>query len=238
MKSSKTGHEAAATGSSVLILLAILLISFLLFVTKEGPQRQVTALDKKQTPSVSQEMPIAQEEQSDATATNSNLTQTVHGQQVRFTLRLPPDWATQSLVMDGVDNLSASFRNANVAVMVQQSNVNTSQEAATAAVKSLQAAATNFASTKPERMILDGKPWLKFIAKCQINQAPMGYQYYVYSGAEGTYQIVAWTDLQNFESQLHLLQSIMQTFRFPRPGEPQADNTPPEATILTRAAVP
>ena len=243
MKTSKPGHVAAATGSGVLILLAILLVSFLLFVTKEGPQRQATAPDKTQTPTVPEEASIT-EEQPDITTTISNLTQPVHGQQVRYTLRLPAEWTTQSLVMDGVDNLSASFSNANVAVMVQPSNMNTSQEAATAAVKALKASATDFQSTKPERIVLDGKPWIKFVAKCQINQAPMGYQYYVYSGAEGTYQIVAWTDLQNFDGQLRFLRSIMHTFRFPQPAEPHADNTPPAQqdtnpdTILTRAAVP
>ena len=239
MKSSKTGHKAAATGSSILILLAILLIAFLLFVTREGPQRQVSALGTKQVPTASQGTPVT-EEMADLATTNTNLTHTVHGQQVRYSLNLPSEWTAQSLVMDGVDNLSASCSNANVAVMVQQANINTSQETATAAVKSLKASATDFDSTKPERIILDGKPWLRFIARCQINQAPMGYQYYVYSGIEGTYQIVAWTDLQNFDSQLGLLRSIMHSFRFPQADEPHADNIPPAqpATILTRAAVP
>ena len=237
MNSTNTGQEAA-TGSGVLILLAILLVSVLLFTTRHSSQQEAIAPEAEPAPTPAIEQ-ITVSQETFEPATNA-LTQTAHGQQVGYTLKLPAGWTTQSVAMDGVDNLSASCSNLNVAVVVQESKLSTSSEATADALSSLKASATEFFSSKPEKIVLDGRPWVKFVVKCRIEQTSMGYQYYVYSGVEGTYQIVAWTELPNFERDLRLMRTIMHTFRFPQSSEHRADTADPSGaiTVSTRGAVP
>lgn len=215
-----------------LILLAILLLGALLLITRERPAYEpISTLDK-----------LAQSVASDSNEVENNistnaLTQTVHGQQVAYSLSLPPNWKTQSIVVSGVDNLSASAGAANIAVMVQEGKVGTSQDAAASAIASLKLTASDIRSSQPEKFILDGRPWLRFVVRCRVEQAPVGYQYYVYSGSEGTYQIVAWTDLASFERVAEPFRAIMNTFRFPTaPDTPKGQTDAPGTTAkLTRS---
>jgi len=248
MNSSETG-QAPARGTSLPLLLAILLVAVLLVVTQEKPEQGAlapastgpawTSSDDSSSQDLVEDLIETPAPAETTPPTTSSPTQTVHGQHVAYSLSLPANWTTQSIAMDGVDNLSASFGTANLAIMVQESKIDTSQEAAVAAAATLKAEATEFQSTKAEPMLLDGRPWLRFVIKCRIGQVPMGYQYYVYSGVQGTYHIVAWTERQNFDRDMPSLRSIVQTFRFP-----QAERHPPEArtnapaTTSTRAAAP
>ncbi len=238
MNSTDTRQEATG-GSSVPILLGILLVSVLLFSTRRTSQQEVRALDARPELSGVGQIPGSPEQLE--TSTNV-LTQTVHGQKVAYTLVLPEGWTTQSVTMDRVDNLSASRSNLNVAVMVEETKTGTTAEAAEEALSTLRASATDFYSSKPEKVILDGHDWVKFVVKCRIERQSMGYQYYVYSGLEGTYQIVAWTELLNFERNLRLMRTIIQSFRFPPAPKSQGSTTLPEEggpiTVSTRGAVP
>jgi len=226
MNSSETGPEATRGSNLLMLLPAILLVALLLLLTHDKPQQGASdpantgssggSLDDSSIPPRSLD-PIATPAAAEAAhAFTNSVRQTVHGQQVPYSLQLPPNWTTQSIAMDGVDNLSASCGAANLAIMVQAAKICTPQEAAAAATALLKASATDFQSTKTEPIILDGKRWLKFAVKCRISRVPMGYQYYVYSGAEGTYQIVAWTEQQNFDREIPLLHRVVQTFRFPQ----------------------
>ena len=231
---SKTIGEQAGTGSHVLILLAILLIAFLVFATRD--QGSSPAAARARTDEI-QKFDDPMTAAAPFGSSTNDLTQSVHGQKVAYTLRLPGNWTTQSLSLDGVYNLSASYGSANLAVMVQPSKPGTSAEAATAAMTFLKASAKDFQSTKPEPLVLDGKLWVAFVALCRIEQDAMGYQYYVYSGPEGTYQIVAWTEQQTFQHELRSLRAIMQTFRFPQRTEGHATEGR-ETTALTRSGAP
>jgi hypothetical protein len=209
MESTTTG-EHPARGGIGLIVLAILLVGALLFLTRERPRYEtIPALDK-----LARTVAADNGEAGTDISTNS-LTQTVHGQHVAYSLSLPPNWKTQSVTVSDVDNLSATFGAANIAVMVQESKVGTPEDAATSAMALLKLTATEIQSSKPERFLLDGRPWLRFVVRCRVEQAPVGYQYYVYSGAEGTYQIIAWTELASFERVVEPFRAIMNTFRFP-----------------------
>jgi len=50
---------------------------------------------------------------------------------------------------------------------------------------------------------------------CVISKIPFTYEYYLYSGREGTYQVVGWTARNLYERDAPLLRDVMQTFRFP-----------------------
>jgi hypothetical protein len=209
MESTTTG-EHPARGGIGLIVLAILLVGALLLLTRERPRYDaIPGLDKLARTVASDN------DETDANISTNALTQTVHGQRVAYSLNLPPNWKTQSATVSDVDNLSATFGAANIAVMVQESKVGTPEDAAASAMAFLKLTASEIRSSKPERFLLDGRPWLKFVVQCRVEQAPVGYQYYVYSGTEGTYQIIAWTDLASFGRAVEPFRTIMNTFRFP-----------------------
>jgi len=54
------------------------------------------------------------------------------------------------------------------------------------------------------------------VVKCiSSDKVPLGYQFYVYSGPEGTYQLLAVTTQALFEQEIGRARSTLQTFKFP-----------------------
>ncbi len=208
---------------AALVLLAMLLISAWRFSHRHGLQAAASA--RFQGATETQPLTEAADNSSSLELGSNGPTQSVHGQKVSYSLSLPTEWKTQSIAVDGVDNLSASQGAANLAVMVQESKITTPAQAASAALAFLKESATELHATDPAWVILDGRPWQKFTVKCRVQQAQLAYQYYIYSGAEGTYQLVAWAEQKDFERELDRMRSIIHSFRFP-PENPRSAKVP------------
>ena len=70
----------------------------------------------------------------------------------------------------------------------------------------------------PESVIIDGRQWLQFTAKCKIQLIPFTYQFYVHTDKEGSFQIIGWTFQNLWERESAKLRESMLTFHFPPPA--------------------
>jgi hypothetical protein len=104
-------------------------------------------------------------------------------------------------------------------VVAEEAQVGTADTVATLARDRLKGKATDLYWSQPQPVELDGRTWLEFVVKCRMEGIPVGYEFYVYSGSEGTFQIVGWTTQNLFERDAERLRSVMQTFRFPSGSE-------------------
>jgi hypothetical protein len=160
------------------------------------------------------------------------LSRTVYGEHLGYTLEVPSVWETKKRVAQGLDSLLASYDALNVTVLAEQGKVGTSEQTAAAVRARLNESATEIDFTDPELITLAGKNWLGFVVKCRVDQMLLGYQYYVYSGPEGTYQVVGWTFQSRFERDADTLRTVMRTFHFPsRTDERQMENKAAEPLV-------
>lgn len=142
---------------------------------------------------------------------------TLRGHDIAYTLQLPHDWTTKTIVED-FDTVS-SYKSSYVGVVAEEAQVGTADTVATLARDRLKGKATDLYWSQPQPVELDGRTWLEFVVKCRMEGIPVGYEFYVYSGSEGTFQIVGWTTQNLFERDAERLRSVMQTFRFPSGSE-------------------
>ena len=85
--------------------------------------------------------------------------------------------------------------------------------------------------SEPEPLRIDGHDWLQFTVKCKVKMIPFHYQYYTYSGKEGSFQIIGWTAQGAGDREAAKLREPMLTFRFPH-AKPAVDS--PESAEKTK----
>ncbi|SPE54526.1 exported hypothetical protein [Verrucomicrobia bacterium] len=146
---------------------------------------------------------------------------TIHGHDIQYTLTLPPNWTTKTAV-DDFDTLS-SCKSSYVGVIAEEAQVGTSDVIAALARDRLKSKATDLYWSQPRQVELDGRTWMEFTVKCQMENIPVGYEFCVYSGREGTFQIVGFTTQNLFDRDAQRLRSVMQTFRFPGSNPTQSN---------------
>lgn len=151
------------------------------------------------------------------------LPQTVQGHRLAYTLQLPPSWVVQKSSAD-MDTVSAC-RDMFVGVVAEEAQVGTPDSVARLVREALRTKLSDVYWSEPEGLSLDGKTWSQFVVKGKAEEVPFAYLYYVYSGPEGTFQIVGWTFQNLFERDCTTLRSVMQTFRFPTQPEPNQANS-------------
>lgn len=136
------------------------------------------------------------------------------GQDLDYTMRFPSDW-TIKRKSEPYDILSNS-RSLYIGVVAEKDNLGSSEFVEKMAQKEITEGATEVEVSNREIAAIDRKPWLGFVVKClSPEKAPIAYQFYVYSGPEGTYQLVAWTAQNLFDREIGRARSIMRTFTFP-----------------------
>ncbi len=144
---------------------------------------------------------------------SSRTPQTVRGQTVPYQIVLPPEWTrlTQSADFD----LIAHRNNLYCGVIAEEGSIGTPEAIAEVARKRLlsQAADAQFSDFRSEQ--IDGHTWLQAVARCHIGGVPISYQFHVYSGDEGTFQVVGWTAQNLYDRDADKMHAIANTFRFP-----------------------
>jgi hypothetical protein len=155
----------------------------------------------------------------DETASGNKLpksaaTQIVRGQDIAYTLRVPNTWVTKRHSRD-FDTLN-SHKSLYVGIIAEESNLGNSQTIADIARAQIKENCTDIHWTDPAPLVLDGRNWLQFTADCKVDKIPVSYQFYVYSGPEGTFQVLGWTTQDLIRRDAPLMKEVMQTFRFPQ----------------------
>jgi hypothetical protein len=106
-----------------------------------------------------------------------------------------------------------------VGVMAEEAQAGTSDSTARLVREKIRTTFSDVCWSEPEVLILDGRTWSQFVLKCTAAGFPAAYLYYVYSGPEGTFQVIGWTSQNLFERDWTTLRDVMQTFRFPAQPE-------------------
>lgn len=153
----------------------------------------------------------------------SKATQIVHGRDLAYTLHIPAAWRSKTGV-ENFDTLSV-YHSLAVGVVAEEANMGSPEKMAEMALGRFKKMAADVQSSEPEPITIDGHSWLQFTVDCEISKVPFTYQYYVYAGPEGSFQVIGWTTHDLFSRDVSLMRDTMQTFRFPK-GEAMQKDTP------------
>jgi hypothetical protein len=186
------------------IVLSIPLIAFLIaFVT--GFQRGLHSRDSvpySEDPAPSRDI-----------HRKSEATQLVRGRNIAYSLRVPTTWTIKRAVQ-AFDTLS-SYKSLYIGVIAEEANLGSPETVAEIARDKIREVGTDITLTEPAPLVLDGRSWLQFTVQCKVNKIPVSYQFYVYAGREGTFQVVGWTAQNLFGRDASRLRQVMQQFHFP-----------------------
>jgi hypothetical protein len=149
-------------------------------------------------------------------AGNSGLggSQTIRGQEIAYSIKIPADWNIQR--RHEAFDLLAHHRSLYIGVIAEEANLGNPQAIADIARERIGRIGAEIQWTDSTPVELDGRSWLRFTVNCKVQMIPLSYQFYVYAGAEGTFQIISWT-MQTFAGRdTPQMNEVSQTFRFPK----------------------
>ena len=139
--------------------------------------------------------------------------QAVQGGNLAYTITLPPEWTFKRNEEDF--DVVAWHSSLYVAVIAEEAALGSPETIANIAREKIKNAATDLRWSEPVTLLLDGRSWLQFVVRCSYKGIPVAYQFYVYAGPEGTYQVVGWTAQNLYDRDSGLMRDVMRTFRFP-----------------------
>jgi len=151
---------------------------------------------------------------SSSTSSRFDNSQTIRGRNIGYTIKIPAEWTIQRRYQD-FDCL-ANHKTTYLGVIAEEANLGSPEIVAEIARGNLNKVASDVQWSDPKPVMLDGRTWLEFTVNCRVEKIPFFYQYYVYAGPEGTFQILSWT-MQNLASKEgDRMIEISETFRFPK----------------------
>jgi len=148
-----------------------------------------------------------------ASSLKSEATQLVRGRDIAYSLHIPTTWRIKRAVQD-FDTLS-SYKSLYIGVIAEEANLGSPETIAEIARDKIKEAGTDITWSAPAPLVLDGRSWLEFTVECKVDKIPLSYQFYVYAGREGTFQVVGWTTQNLFSRDASLMRQVMQQFHFP-----------------------
>jgi hypothetical protein len=147
-------------------------------------------------------------------SSNPSMWTSVSGRELACSIRIPPNWEKKSA--SGDFTLIVGREAIRVGVIAEEANLGSPEIIAAIARKKVAEESTVFEATEPKPLQIDGKRWLQFVVECaETDQPPRAYQFYVYAGPEGTFQIVGWTIQNLFDRNSSEIREVMTTFEFP-----------------------
>lgn len=154
------------------------------------------------------------EAQSDSSGSWLNDSQTIEGRVLPYSIKVPSDWTIQRQKKDF--DLLANHGSLFIGIIAEEANVGTPEVISDLAHKHLQNVAEDVQWTDPAPVVLDGRNWLRFSVNCRVQKIPFFYQYYVYAGPEGTFQIIMWTFQNLADKNSAQMNEVAETFTFPK----------------------
>jgi S1-C subfamily serine protease len=168
---------------------------------------------------------------------------TVEGSEIHYSLAVAADWIVkpkQELSKEeaGDFDLIASHKTVYVAVIAEEPNLGDVDTVVGFSRKLLTQRGTDARLSKVETTSINGRNWRTFSAHITVEKIPFAYQFYVYTGPEGTFQLLGWTFENLFEREAPQIREVLQSFKFPPsknysnatipPGE---EKSPSERTV-------
>lgn len=140
-------------------------------------------------------------------------TQTIQGIEMPYTIAAPSDWTVKRRVEDC--DVLLSRKSLYICVIAEEARLGTPETVAKVARGKLKESSPDVRFSEPTTIRLDGRSWLDFSAKCTTENIPFAYRFSVYSGREGTFQLVGYTTQELYERDVASMQEVMASFRFP-----------------------
>lgn len=164
--------------------------------------------------------------------------QTIRGKDIPYQIILPPGWAVQNRSVNSFDLLAAR-QNLYTGVIAEEGTAGNSETLLDFAQTKLKGVSTDAHFSATSAVRIDGRDWLQFSVKCQVQKLPIAYLYHLYAGPEGSFQVVSWTLQNSYDRDAAAMQALAATFRFPAPagsaaGAPPAALPPPPQTVKGR----
>lgn len=139
--------------------------------------------------------------------------QSVTGKTLAYTVQVAPGWTIKR--QQGDYDLLANSGGVFFSVVAEDANLGSPKRLADAARTRINTTGDDIHMSDPEPVTIDGREWLAFTVKCKVKLIPFAYQFYCYSGKEGSYQLIGWTFQNLWDSESPKLRESMQTFHFP-----------------------
>jgi len=146
--------------------------------------------------------------------TTPSASQIIRGHDLAYSITLPPNWRFERR-SDDYDVL-ASFKSLYVGVIAEEAQLGTPETIANIARQKLKESATELKWSEPAPLMLDGRRWMQFVVTAHVETIPAAFQFYVYSGPEGTFQVIGYTSQNLFTRDAPLMRDVMKSFRFPK----------------------
>ena len=138
----------------------------------------------------------------------------IHGHDVDFTIRFPSNWTIKR--NSNAYDVVASSRDLYFGVIADPADLGSCVVAKEITQKNLLKGASDARISESRPITLDGREWLGFVLnRTAKNDVPVAYQFYIYSGSEGTYQLVTWAAQRVFDRDASRVRSIIESFSFP-----------------------
>ena len=195
-------------------LLCVPLIAVLVAFVK-GVQSGIRSGDSVSYPSDSEAQSRGRS-QAPIPATSSPKTAPTHlirGRDIDYSLSVPVRWTTK-MGVQAFDSLN-NYKSLYVGVIAEESNLGSPEIIAKISRNKIKEVGTDISWTEPAPLILDGRSWLQYTVDCKFEKIPLSYQFYVYAGREGTFQVVGWTTQDLFRRDASFMREVMATFHFP-----------------------
>jgi hypothetical protein len=139
--------------------------------------------------------------------------ETLTGKTVAYTIEKPAGW-TVKRDMGSYDAVVANGVGY-VGVIAEGMDVGSNETVAKFARQRFESIGADLTLGNNQPASLDGRQWISFTAKCKVQNIPFTYQTYVYSGKEGTIQVMTWSFQNQWDRQAPELGKVVQTFHFP-----------------------
>jgi TM2 domain-containing membrane protein YozV len=140
------------------------------------------------------------------------------GKAMRYSITVPDGWKVEQEQRYDYDLLmSAQNQTLCVGVIAEEANFGSIEAFVTNAqeyMRKVSADTATFSDVAP--ITIDNRTWRTFRVQCRLpNGTPTIQEVCVYTGPEGTFQVVGWTLSNLFDRNAGKLREVMHSFRFP-----------------------
>lgn len=144
----------------------------------------------------------------------------VTGNVVHFTVEKPSSWSLKR----GEGNFDAIMTDQSgfVGIIAEQADLGSTEPLAQFARKRFQTMGSDLTLGENQTTEIDGHQWIGFTAKCKVQNLPFAYQCYVYSGPEGSIQLMGWSFQSQWDRVHPTLDRVMRTIHLPAPEKAPA----------------